>query len=336
MRTRSMITALLLTTTVVFLSACDLTGEPTPSSVQLNGYVVERDATGEPTGKVEFGASAFDSQDEIISDAKIESVSAEITSVSTAGGASLGTAQSYSVAGSVCGDVTAKPGPVVAVLMLDETGSMGNSDAANDRFVAAKRYVNEMGDSDLAAIARFSSSVTTTSGLINAELMQAFTSDKAALRQAIDDALLARGTTPLWDAAYDMVTLLEPRSEANRVGILLTDGGNTGSSKTPTEANQFAKDEGVALYALGFGGAVPAELDVMVAGTGGYRDLVPEDAGDGQAVENLLDNIFTATQAQGCVALTFAPIPTSGTRLQGNLTIQFDRGGATSPFDVTF
>lgn len=312
----------LLAALMLGLTAC--VTDPVPSDVQLNGYVVERDASGEPTGNVEFGASAFDSTGELISSAAIESVSADVT---TSG---------YDANGQVCGDVKAKTGPVVSVLMLDETGSMGGNDPANDRLLAAKAFVDEMRTDDITAVARFSSSVSTTSGLINAEVLQSFTSDQAALTQAIDDALLASGTTPLWDAAYDMVTLLAPRSETNLVGILLTDGGDTGSIETAASANQFAKDEAVALYALGFGGAVPAELDQMVAGTGGYRDLVPENAGDGQAVENLLDNIFAATQAQGCVALTFSPTPTDGTRLQGNMTIQFDNGAASSPFDVTF
>lgn len=334
MRNQRFIITALAIALLVTMAACG-TQTTTPSTVQVNGYVVERDASGLPTGRVDLGISAFDLGGTIVPTAEIRSVSATVDAVTTSAARSdVTVTQTYSVQGDVCGDIEATAGLLVSVLMIDETGSMNWEDPAGERFTAAKAFVNEMGSDDVAAIARFSTSATTSPGLINAEIVQTFTSDTTVLEQAIDQTFLESGATPLWDAAHDAVTILQPRSEVNRVAIILTDGQDTGSTVSVAQANQLARDEGVAVYALGFGAAVPADLDALVAGTGGYRDNIA--AGGDRAVQNLLDNIFAATQAQGCVQLTFSPPPPAGLNISGTVTIDFDEGSADSGYDISF
>lgn len=311
--------ALLLTVT-----ACGATAG-VPSEVQVNGYVVERDAGGNPTGKVEIGISAFDGAGTLVESATVRSVSATVTTTG------------YSATGGVCGNITAGTGPLAAVLMLDESTSMNSTDSARDRGVAATAFVNQLGGNDVASIAFFparSGSITT--GLTNSEVVAPFTSNKTNLIAGINVVTRGYGgITPIWDAASDSVTLLSGRSETNRAAIILTDGGENNSIGTVAAANQAARNEGVKLYALGFGSASATELDTLVAGTGGYRDVV-DTSDPATSISNLLDNIFAATQAQGCIDLTFSPAPTQGSRLQGTVTVNFATSQASAAYDIGF
>lgn len=317
------------------LGACT-NGTQTPTDVQVNGYVVERDTNGNPTGRVEVGISAFDAAGNLVENANVRSVTATVTSVTTSD-AGVTTTQSYTVTGGVCGDIAPATGPLAAVLMIDESGSMGWYDPNRDRIQAAQSFIAELRATDVASVARFPANTSITAGLKNSQVMAAFTSNKAILDAAVDAAPFAYGSfTPLWDAAHDTVTLLAQRSESNRVGIVLTDGENNWySGESAASANAFARAQGVKLFALGFGTAVAGELDAMVAGTGGYRDLIDPDDPD-SAIANLLDNIFAATQAQGCIDLTFAPVPLPGTRIRGSVTVDFDNTSATDDYNFRF
>ena len=299
--------------------------EGVPTEVQVNGYFVQRDTNNNPTGVVEIGISAFDSQGTQVETATIRSVSATVTTTG------------YTATGGVCGNITAATGPLAAVLMLDESTSMFSFDPNRDRALAAERFVNDMRSNDVASIAYFPARAgNITAGLKNSEQVAPFSSNKADLIAGINTVTSPYGGfTPLWDAAHDAVTLLRQRSESNRVGIVLTDGQNNAGSETAASANQYARNEGVTMYAVGFGTAAAAELDALVAGTGGYRELI--DSSDPDAsIANLLANIFAATQAQGCVDLTFAPVPAQNVRIQGTLTVDFTNSSASTPFDIGF
>jgi hypothetical protein len=157
-----------------------------------------------------------------------------------------------------------------------------------------------------------------------------FTSNQTTLVDTINTPPFAYGGfTPLWDAAYDSVTLLSTRSEANKAAGILTDGLNNTGSETANSANLFVRKENVKVYGLGFGSASASQLDALVIGTGGYRDLI--DVNDPDAsIANLLDNIFAATQAQGCIDLTFAPPPASGVRIKGSVSMAFGFSPSTA------
>jgi hypothetical protein len=325
-RRRPVLIFSLAATLLLTLTSCGLFGAAgTPEEIQVNGYVVERDSSGNPTGKVEIGISAFDSGGTLVESATVRSVSA---TVNTTG---------YTASGGVCGNITAGSGPLAAVLMLDESTSMNSTDSARDRGVAAEAFVNQLGNNDVASIAFFPArSGSVTSGLTNSEVVAPFTSGKSDLIAGINAVTSGYGgITPIWDAAYDAVTLLSGRSEPNLAAIILTDGGENNSIGTVAAANQFAQNEGVKLFALGFGSASASELDALVAGTGGYRDVV-DSSNPATSISNLLDNIFAATQAQGCIDLTFSPAPTQGVRLQGTVTVNFATSQASAAYDIGF
>src|SRR5690625_7551343 len=91
-------------------------------------------------------------------------------------------------------------------MSLDGSGSMSWNDPDEDRNAAAKQFVSRLGPTAQLAVASFPSS---TFGE-DYTLHQDFTSDKALLEAAIDEATFASGGTP--------------RSEERRVGKERTSG----------------------------------------------------------------------------------------------------------------
>ncbi|MEX2501744.1 MAG: vWA domain-containing protein [Trueperaceae bacterium] len=307
------------------LVACGQQASVAPEEVQVNGVRVDR-ADGDATGTIELSISGRDANGNIVSSASVQSASVRIDDVDNS-------TQTFTPTTRICGDITATAGDVAGVLMMDETGSMSSQDPDGLRFDAAKRFVQDMRSGDVAAVARFSSSVSTTTGLLTAEVMQDFTSDQNDLNQAIDDTFHQSGLTPLWDAAHDSVTMLEARSEPNRIGVVMTDGQENASSMSVDDANQHARDEGVVMFGVGFGGASGAELDALVQGTGGFRVLV----GDQGDIAGMFDTIFAATQGQGCIEVQLDPAPAPGTVIEATLDVTFSGGiTRTTTFRVQF
>ena len=258
---------------------------PPPSSVQVNGHVVERNAQGAPTGRVEFGVSAFTADGGIVERATIRSVRATLTP----------TSQGVEVAaivvnGRVCGDIAPGSGSLAAVLMLDESRSMASTDPTKLRHLAGRRFIEAMPTRDAVAVGRFPARSTSTARLRDSSLMADFGVDRPASIAGVLASPHAYGMrTPLWTAAEDAVTLLSARREPNRVAVILTDGANTTYTGSAARANAYAKLHGVRLFAVGFGDARARELDALVAGTGGYRNLMnPTDPN--QTIGNLLDD----------------------------------------------
>jgi Ca-activated chloride channel homolog len=325
------------------VAACQDLAAGTPTRLQVNGYVVERTAQGTPTGRVEFGVSAFDAGGTIVDRAAIRSVSASLDPVAQGvDGAALGAgdatfdAAAIVVTGSVCGDVTPGSGSLAAVLMIDESGSMYQYDPGKLRHQAGQRFVASLRGADVVAVARFPAPGNPSPGLRASRVTSDFTATRQTAAAAVAATPHAYGTfTPLWDAANDGVFLLNGRRERNRVLVVLTDGENNASRSTSAEVNAYARNQGVRVFAVGFGTARAQELDALVVGTGGYREIM-NPANPTSTIENLLDNVYAATQAQGCVALRFSPTPREGTRLQGTLQVAFDGVTLTERFDVLF
>jgi hypothetical protein len=153
-----------------------------------------------------------------------------------------------------------------------------------------------------------------------------------------------RHTRDPWQVLVAEVMLQRTRAEPNRVAIVMTDGGENASRQRLDSVIDYAIDNGVVLYAIGFGSFRPEQLNRLTGGTGGFytqttlrrRETEEEIEEEQKKFENLYNNIFNATQAQGCIDLIFSPTPSSGTHLQGTVTLEFDRSRASSEFDIRF
>ena len=174
-------------------------------------------------------------------------------------------------------------------LVLDSSGSMSWNDPDGLRRTAAKSFVDSLLAEDRAAVIDFDSS---------ARLLQGLTSDKAAVKAAID-RIDDNGGTNIGAGVRAALDVLQGSGDPTRarMGIVLTDG--EGSYDPALTAR--AKAAGITLYTIGLGSSVDAALlQGIAAGTGGqyyavatadqlpqvFRRISEETGGDEDATKD--------------------------------------------------
>ena len=206
----------------------------TPSTATLNGYTVERDGAGNPTGNVDLNVSALDGSGEPI-DGEITTGAVTVKVASAPGSRTLAPSQAYAGTATVKVDIELEE-VISAVIDIDQSGSMKTTDPARKRVDAAKAFVNRTKEQDRVAVMTFSG---TGEGLRASTLLQDFTNDKALLGTAIDK-VGQRLETPIWDSALDTLDVHadDPGgiAGASRVVVLFTDGQRRGGVANFDEA----------------------------------------------------------------------------------------------------
>lgn len=161
---------------------------------------------------------------------------------------------------------TARPqqlGPAIAppqvgrdlMLAVDLSASMGEEDMtlggrAVDRLTAAKAVLADFLDrrvGDRVGLVVFGE---------RAYALTPLTLDRASVRQQLADSVvgLAGRATAIGDAIALAIKRLQKQPADQRVLILLTDGVNTAGMLDPEKAAQIARDNGVRIHAIAFGG----------------------------------------------------------------------------------
>jgi len=133
-------------------------------------------------------------------------------------------------------------GAVSTVLVIDRSGSMidlGKIDAAK---AAAKTFVELMRPEDTAAVIAFNTQV---------DVVQPFTSDKAALSSAID-SIDAGNDTAMYDALATSIQTLG-QVQGRRVVIVLSDGLDNRSQETADTILGSIEGAELSIYAIGLG-----------------------------------------------------------------------------------
>ena len=186
----------------------------------------------------------------------------------------------------------AAPGdPLSAILLLDSSGSMSESDPTYERVQAAQLFLAKLGEEDRVAVMDFGSD--TGSGYSCARVLAGFTKDKSAAQAALSQ-VTADGGTPLFCAVEEAVDLLSSESNSRRVVLLLTDGQSTEDYPESAEnsAEAAASAVGANVYAVGLGYSLDFSLLQAIAqGSGGSFAL----AGDAQVLAGLFDAIGVAS-----------------------------------------
>ena len=145
--------------------------------------------------------------------------------------------------------------PIAAALVMDYSGSMEKS-AIDAMEIAAKDFVDLLRNDDEAEIIKFAETV---------EVFQTFTSDKIALKAAIDqDYTAGRKETRLFDAIWKAIdyTASIPGPAKRSAVIVLTDGDDDDSEDYKL-ADVIAKAvcEGIPVFTIGLGDDI-AEVDL--------------------------------------------------------------------------
>lgn len=141
------------------------------------------------------------------------------------------------------------------MLAVDLSGSMSEEDMqlgdnVVDRLTAAKAVLADFLDrraGDRVALLVFGQRAYTLTPL---------TLDRDAVREQLRDSVvgLAGRETAIGDAIGLAVKRLRSQPAEQRVVILLTDGVNTAGALTPLKAAELAKNEGVRVHTVAFGG----------------------------------------------------------------------------------
>lgn len=148
--------------------------------------------------------------------------------------------------GATCRAAGSAPTPLDLALVLDSSGSMADNDPQGLRKSESKKLVDALLANDRASVVDFDGS---------ARLAQALTSDKAAIKAAID-TIDDSGSTNIGAGVRIGIDSLGPQGTSARVMVLLTDGDGSYSSDLTAEA----KAKSITIYAVGLGSAVNETL----------------------------------------------------------------------------
>ena len=143
-------------------------------------------------------------------------------------------------------------------LVLDSSGSMSWNDPQGLRKTASKSFVDALLPEDRSAVVDFD---------FGARVVQGLTSDKTAVKQAIDTIDDFGGTNiGAGVSAGNQILLGNGDPSRARMMILLTDGEGSYSSSLTTQA----RNAGITIYTIGLGTSVDhALLAGIASGTGG-------------------------------------------------------------------
>ena len=125
------------------------------------------------------------------------------------------------------------------VLAIDTSGSMQGA-AIQAARAAAISFVNEMPAGTRVAVVGFNNQPT---------VVAPFTDDKNALTAAISN-VTANGETTLYDAIDTASSLLTSTGDARRTLVVLSDGGDTRSTATESQAEGALKAAATSFYAV--------------------------------------------------------------------------------------
>jgi hypothetical protein len=162
---------------------------------------------------------------------------------------------------------TNEKGNYSASLLLDQSGSISNTDPFNLRIEAAKIFCGALGGSDYALISSFKSSYAD-----NIVIHTEYSQDTSVLNRELNSLLYREsGGTPLYNAAYSMVGYTNENAPGNNKAIILfTDGNNTTSGVSLEQLTDYAYSENIQIYTVGLSRSVDfAVLSRIAANTDG-------------------------------------------------------------------
>ncbi len=133
-------------------------------------------------------------------------------------------------------------GPLTTLLVMDISGSMNSGGKLKAAQAAASAYVDQSRPGDEIGLLTFNTKT---------EYVQPLTNDRQALLQAIAD-LKARDDTAMYDTIARGIDILAS-TQGRKAIILLTDGLDNRSKKSPQEVIQMVSPQGLSVSIIGLG-----------------------------------------------------------------------------------
>jgi hypothetical protein len=179
--------------------------------------------------------------------------------------------------GATCRASGSPPVALDLALVLDSSGSMADNGPQGLRRSESKKLVDTLLVNDRGSVVDFDGS---------ARLAQALTSDKAALKAAID-TIDDSGSTDIGAGVRTGIDSLGAQGDPARVMVLLTDGDGSYSADLTTEA----KSKSITIYTIRLGSAVNETLMRDIATQTGGQYFPAADASQlAAAVEEIHHN----------------------------------------------
>ena len=242
----------------------EVLGFPPPS-----GGVLDADVTGSSNRLATFTLDVFvvgsDSELLALGDADFAIDDGEIGSTGTYLDYSLTDVQLYR---------QRNVGPYSALFLLDQSGSITSTDPNDARIDASKVFIRNLGTGDEVGLMAFADggqlTYSPTTSWTNGG--QRFSSSRSAFFGTLDSlADMEGGDTPLYDASKKAVYHVDTyANNTNQVVIVFTDGEDTASSATLSDAIQYARQRGIPLHTVALSSGVDIGVLSRMAGeTGG-------------------------------------------------------------------
>jgi len=193
----------------------------------------------------------------------------------------------------------AEIGPLTTMLVIDVSGSMnsgGKLQAAKDAAVA---YVDQARPDDQIGLLAFNTKVT---------YVQPLTSDHQALKDAIE-SLRAQDDTAMYDALEQAIEYLTS-VEGRKAIIVLTDGLDNRSKRSPQEVIQMIGPEGLSISTVGLGdptqstGAITSLNEPALKALAGEAGGAYGYANDAESLTALYEKLGRALQSEYVVTYT--------------------------------
>jgi len=194
---------------------------------------------------------------------------------------------------------TGEIGPLTTMLVIDISGSMnsgGKLQAAKDAAIA---YVDQARGDDQIGLLAFNTQI---------EYVQPLTSNHQALKDAIE-SLKAQDDTAMYDALERAIEYLSP-NQGRKAIIVLTDGLDNRSKRSPQEIIQMIGPEGLSISTVGLGdptqstGAITSlnepALEALAEEAGGAYGY----ANDAESLTALYEKLGRALQSEYVLTYT--------------------------------
>ena len=165
-------------------------------------------------------------------------------------------------------------------IVIDSSGSLSDSDLSLEK-AAARQLISLVGKNDAVAVYSFTETVV---------LQQTFTTDRNLAVKGVN-AISDRGGTAIFDAINEAANALKGRG-SRRAIVLLTDGDDTSSRISESGAIQAARQAGVPIFTVGFGGRNDKVLTDIAQQTGAFYSSTSNSA-DLQRILTVLGRALT-------------------------------------------